>query len=73
MLGAPGTPIAPSAPVALIAGHLALEAVLGWGAAIAWAVIEGWREGRTVRTRVAAVVYVVLAPVLTLSDGALLQ
>jgi hypothetical protein len=57
----------------MVAGHLALEGMLGWGAAVAWAVIEGWRDGRTVRTRVAAVVYLVLAPVLVLSDGALLQ
>jgi hypothetical protein len=65
--------VTPSAGTALILGHLVLEAVLGWGAAVAWAVFEGWREGRTVRTRVAAVVYLILAPVLTLTDGALLQ
>lgn len=72
-IGAPGTPFTTGSAIALIAGHLALEATLGWGAAVAWAVIEGWREGRTLRTRVAAVVYLILAPVLALSDGALLQ
>lgn len=67
----PSTGLVPT--LAVLSGHLALEASMGWGAALAWAVIEGWREGRTTRTKIAAVVYMSLAPVLALSDGALLQ
>lgn len=62
-----------SAGIALLGAHLVLEGVLLWGAALAWAASAGAREGRTLRTRVAAVVYLILAPVLVLHDGALLR
>ncbi|KAL1410590.1 hypothetical protein Q8F55_004607 [Vanrija albida] len=62
-----------SAGIALLGGHLLLEGTLLWGAALAWAASAGAREGRTLRTRVAAVVYLILAPVLVLHDGALLR
>lgn len=55
----------------VIFSRVVLESVL-WSAALAWATVEGWREGRTLRTRVAAVVYLSLAPVLALSDAAVL-
>lgn len=57
------------ASVVILVFRVLLESLL-WSAAVAWATLEGWREGRTMRTRVAAVVYLVMAPVLVLGDAA---
>jgi hypothetical protein len=37
-----------------------------------WSTVEGWREGRTLRTKVAAIVYLALAPVLAIREAAFL-
>lgn len=63
----PGT----RAAAALIGARLAAECLL-WSAAVVWSTVEGWREGRTLRTKVAAIVYLALAPVLAIGEAAFL-
>lgn len=63
----PGT----KAAAAIITMRLAAESLL-WTAAVVWSTVEGWREGRTLRTKVAAIVYLVLAPVLAIREAAFL-
>ncbi|GMK58569.1 hypothetical protein CspeluHIS016_0600110 [Cutaneotrichosporon spelunceum] len=63
----PGT----RAAAAMIGVRLAAEFLL-WSAALMWSSIEGWREGRTLRTKVAAIVYLALAPVLVIREAAFL-
>ncbi|BEI83424.1 hypothetical protein CcaverHIS002_0400280 [Cutaneotrichosporon cavernicola] len=63
----PGT----GAVVAVIGLRLAAESLL-WSAAVVWASVEGWREGRTLRTKVTAIVYLALSPVLVIREAAFL-
>lgn len=63
----PGT----RAAAAIIIMRLVTESLL-WSAAVMWSTVEGWREGRTLRTKVAAIIYLVLAPVLAIREAALL-